>query len=514
MMRDYKHRYDDSSAKKKALNSPWPMRGALFFIVSGILAVLFAALSGEKGDLPTAENNDNSTYLAIAAIAEPPPAAPADDMQIIELSLPELPADKQPIIKQLATLDEPKSRFQAEAEAATIKQEQTEQAWQTFTVKAGYNLAIIASRAGVKASEIHALMQLGEPVSFLKRLYPGDKIQLKILPDGSLAGLQFDIHQSKRLLVTRIKDASPGSPQFKAQTIERPLETRITHSSGIIQNSLFVAGREAGLSPQLTYELIKLFEWDIDYSQEVRKGDRFTVVYEEYYRDGKKLANRQDRRNKLPNKTILAAEFVNKNTTYRAVRYTDPQGDVDYFTPSGESVRKTFLRNPVDFARISSRFNLKRRHPILNKIRAHKGVDYAAPTGTPIRAVADGKITHRGRKGGYGHTLIVQHGQRYSTLYAHLSRYNKKIRVGSRIKQGQVIGYVGKSGLATGPHLHYEFRVDGFHRNPLTQKFPSDKPVADKHMADFLSQTRLPLAQLETFKHLELASAEPETILQ
>jgi murein DD-endopeptidase MepM/ murein hydrolase activator NlpD len=192
----------------------------------------------------------------------------------------------------------------------------------------------------------------------------------------------------------------------------------------------------------------------------------------------------------------LSAEFINNGKTYRAVYYTDPRGVTDYFSPDGKSMRKAFLRSPVEFARVSSRFSNKRWHPVLAKWRSHKGVDYAAKRGTPIRASGDGKISFVGRKGGFGRAIFIQHGGRYTTVYGHLNGYARGIRSGKRVKQGQTIGYVGSSGLATGSHLHYEFRVNGVHRNPLTVKLPAAKPVHASYLSHFEENTQVYLSML------------------
>jgi murein DD-endopeptidase MepM/ murein hydrolase activator NlpD len=245
-------------------------------------------------------------------------------------------------------------------------------------------------------------------------------------------------------------------------------------------------------------ELANIFGWDIDFALDIRKGDRFTVLYEEMYVDGEDIGNG----------TILAAEFVNQGKRYHAVRYTDAGGKTDYYSLDGKSMRKAFLRTPVEFSRISSGFSLGRKHPILNKIRAHKGVDYAAATGTPIKVTGDGKIIFRGKKGGYGNTIIVQHGSKYSTLYAHMSKYRSGLTTGSRVKQGQIIGYIGSSGLATGPHLHYEFRVNDVHRDPLRVKLPGAEPLASKYREDFNKKAEALLAQLDLVRDVQLASNE------
>ncbi|MGI9329730.1 MAG: M23 family metallopeptidase, partial [Gammaproteobacteria bacterium] len=226
-------------------------------------------------------------------------------------------------------------------------------------------------------------------------------------------------------------------------------------------------------------------------------GDQFQIIYDELWRDGERLGDGE----------ILAAEFINQGESFRAIRYEDPQGRVDYYTPDGHSVRKAFVRAPLSFSRISSNFNPKRRHPKLNTIRAHKGVDYAAPTGTPVKAAGDGKVIHRGVKGGYGKTVILQHGGNITTLYAHLSRYGK-FRNGTRVRQGQIIGYVGSTGLATGPHLHYEYRTNGVHRNPRTVKLPDAEPINPEYLPEFRAIASDLLEQLEARPGLAVARVD------
>ena len=272
------------------------------------------------------------------------------------------------------------------------------------------------------------------------------------------------------------------------------MESRITNTSGIIDSSLFLAGMAAGMSDNLIMELAGIFGWDIDFVLDIRSGDHFTLVYEELYLDGHKQRDGN----------ILAAEFVNRGKTYRAVRYVDAQKRADYYSPDGRSMRKAFIRTPVDFTRISSRFG-KRYHPTLKKRKNHHGVDYAAPRGTPIKAAGDGKLIFVGRKGGYGKTVIIQHGGKYSTLYAHMSKIKPGSRRGNRVRQGQVIGYVGSTGRSTGPHLHYEFRVNGVHRNPLTVRLPDAAPIKAQYKTDFLNKSRHLVAQLDVLQRTNVA---------
>jgi murein DD-endopeptidase MepM/ murein hydrolase activator NlpD len=276
----------------------------------------------------------------------------------------------------------------------------------------------------------------------------------------------------------------------------RELERRVVQAHGQISSSLFEAGMKAGVSDATTMKMAGIFQWDIDFLQDVRIGDEFTVMYEELWRDGLKIRDGE----------IVVAEFINRGDVYRAARYTDPTGRTDYFTPEGRSVRKAFVRAPVDFTRISSNFDPNRRHPVLNTIRAHRGVDYAAPTGTPVKAAGDGKVIFRGAQNGYGNTIILQHGGNITTLYGHLSKFAKP-RNGSRVKQGEVIGYVGKTGLATGPHLHYEYRVSGVHRNPRTVTLPPADPVAPDYWEDFQRTADALWRQLDVYGRARIATA-------
>ena len=261
---------------------------------------------------------------------------------------------------------------------------------------------------------------------------------------------------------------------------------QLATAQGTITSSLSETAKKAGLSEILIDQLTQIFAWDIDFATSLRDGDYFTVVYE---RGGNNGAD-----------DIVAAEFINRGRTYRAVRYIDKEGFANYYTPEGHALQKAFLSTPVDFARISSHFNLHRVHPVLNRIRAHKGVDYAARTGTPVKSTGSGQVTFLGRKGGYGQVIIIKHGERYETVYAHLSKFKAGLQEGSAVRQGEIIGYVGQTGLATGPHLHYEFRIDGVHQNPLTAQAPTSIPVKGVAMAEFKSQIQDPLAKLNLAK--------------
>lgn len=387
-------------------------------------------------------------------------------------------------------LDEPNTpRVASGLESARETIARPDESWLSITVRRGDSLAAIFKRHSIAPRELHAIMQLGRLTRNLNALHPGDTVHLKLDDQNKLEQMVFDIDRLKSLQISRQQDG-----QFAARVIEHELERRLTQTSGVINTSLFEAGKAAGLQDRLIMEMTAIFGWDIDFVLDIRRGDHFTLIYEEQYLNGEKIQDGP----------IIAAEFINQGRRVHAIRYTDEQGRSDYYSPEGYSMRKAFLRTPVDFRRISSRFG-KRHHPVLNRMRMHKGVDYAARPGTPIQAAGEGKIVYRGWKGGYGRVIILQHGGRYSTLYAHMSGFKGGLRVGSRVKQGQTIGFVGSSGRATGPHLHYEFRVDGTHRDPLTVKLPDAEPIKAAYKKDFMQLAEKRLAQLDAARPSMLA---------
>ena len=308
--------------------------------------------------------------------------------------------------------------------------------------------------------------------------------------DGQLVSLYSALDLTSALKIDRDESG------FSARVVERPIEKRKRIAHGVIDTSLFLAGAEAGLSDKVIMNIAGIFAWDVDFVLDIRQGDSFVVQYEEIWQEGQHVTDGE----------IIAAEFENDGRTIHAIRFIDDTGRSDYFTPSGDSVRKAFIRAPVDFTRISSNFNPNRRHPVLNRIRAHRGVDYAAPRGTPIKAAGDGKVIFRGVKSGYGNVVILQHGGNITTLYAHMSKFAAKARIGSRVRQGQTIGYVGATGLATANHLHYEYRVNGVHRNPRTVALPKASPIDAQYRDRFLASVEPIMEEIENFKRTRIAS--------
>jgi murein DD-endopeptidase MepM/ murein hydrolase activator NlpD len=342
-----------------------------------------------------------------------------------------------------------------------------------YQIKQGESLSTIFAKFELSKTALHAITS-SEAGHSLVDLDVGDTVQLKITAPGELEHLVYKKNPIDTIIATR------SEAGFDVQTLSAPIEKEIATVQGTIADSLFLDAKRAGLPDKLIMKLVDIFAWDIDFAENLKDGDQFTVIYEKFMVDGKQVYTGD----------IVATEFTNKGKTFAAIRYKDEDGNSTYYTPQGTGMKKTFLSSPVDFARISSLFNMHRRHPILNTIRAHKGVDYAAAIGTPVKTVGNGKIIFRGVQHGYGNVIIVQHGEKYTTLYGHLSGFADHQTVGSEVSQGDVIGYVGQSGLATGPHLHYEFRIDGVHQDPLAVNLPESFAVSDKFLAEFKAQTQ------------------------
>ena len=355
-----------------------------------------------------------------------------------------------------------------------------------FVVRRNDTLDRIFRHLKLNLTDLASIRGLPGVQKQLDRLRPGDTIRL-VHDEGLVQSLSRRISETEVLSVTRVDET--GSTTFAAEVVATPVEIRESRAQGTIDSSLFVAARGAGVSPEIILRLANdIFGWDIDFALDIQPGDRFNLIYEQKFRDGEYIGDGR----------ILAADFANDGTVHRAVYYESADGKIaDYFTPDGRSMRRQFLRAPLDFTRISSNFNPRRHHPILNMIRAHKGVDYTAPTGTIIKAAGDGRVSFVGTKGGYGRAVILEHGGGISTLYGHMSRFARGLHEGTRVKQGMTIGYVGSSGAATGPHLHYEYRLNGLHKNPRTVSLPDAAPIPEGYLAEFRSHSAQLLARLD-----------------
>ena len=459
-----RHDYKDASRDLGGVNG----RGWSWFVLGLALPVVTVSLllvsERNESKIPTPQHPGivaAATTTVLTAALEPVP-----------LALPEPPPSTAAVQPESA------AGVSATKDAATLG----------LFVERGDTLEVLFRRNGLSLADLAAMAGLADAGEHLRRLRPGDEIRVTHA-DGRILSLRRELNETDILAIDR-DDAG-----FTAVTEKRSIDVHIVGTSGVIRTSLFEAGVAAGMSDAVTMNMAHMFQWDIDFIQDVRVGDSFTVVYEELWREGVKLRNGE----------IVAAEFVNQGRQYRAAQYALPEGGTDYFTPEGRSVRKAFIRAPVEFTRISSNFNPNRRHPVLNSIRAHRGVDYAAPTGTPVIAAGDGKVTFRGVNGGYGNAVILEHGGNITTVYGHLSRFGRQ-RIGNRVKQGDVIGYVGKSGLATGPHLHYEYRVGGVHKNPRTVSLPAASPVPAEHRDGFLASKAPLWRQLDLYQRAYLAS--------
>lgn len=357
-----------------------------------------------------------------------------------------------------------------------------------LTIGRGDTMDKLFRQNNLNLGHLAAIASLDEPSKLFRSLKPGDKFEI-LHEEGSLISMYSVLDLTRALRVER-RDS-----EFVAEIIDRPIEVRKRIAYGVIDSSLFESGADAGLSDKVIMNIAGIFAWDIDFVLDIRKGDNFYVQFEEVWQDGEYVADGE----------IIAAEFNNNGRTHRAIRYIDADGVSDYFTPEGDSVRKAFLRSPVDF-RVSSSFNPNRLHPVLKTRRPHRGVDYAAPRGAAIKATGDGKIIFRGVQNGYGNVVILQHGGNITTLYAHMSSFDRNARSGGRVRQGQTIGYVGATGLVTGVHLHYEYRLNGVHRNPRTVELPQAEPIDSQYREQFLASVQPILRELEQFKKTQVAA--------
>ncbi len=352
--------------------------------------------------------------------------------------------------------------------------------WQAAQVQSGDNLPGLFARRGVRRADISALVEHPEFKDQMRRIRTGALIEYQVDETGALRTVRYPLNSLETYVFARAAD----SFEFTHET--RTPERRVVVRRGDVARSLFVAGQRAGLTSQLTLSLAQIFQWDIDFALDIRPGDSFALVYEELYLDGRRVGEG----------SILAAEFTNQGNRHQAVLYTRDGSQPGYYTPAGRSTRKAFLRAPLEFFRVSSNFNMRRFHPILRTVRPHRGIDYAAPTGTPVWAAGDGKIAAVASDSSSGRHIVLQHGSRYQTKYLHLSRFARGISPGQRVRQGQVIGYVGTTGLSTGPHLHFEFIEGGVHKNPSNANMMED-PISGRDKLRFDSQVAVLMAALE-----------------
>jgi len=361
--------------------------------------------------------------------------------------------------------------------------------WHEERIQRGDTVATLLSRLGADDPEAVALLRNTRSAKTLYQLVPGRTVRALVTAEGRLLALRYQT--GGRILNVQRRD---GALQVSEEPAE--FERRVLMKSGEIRSSLFAATDAAGLSDAIAVQIADIFSTDIDFHRDLRRGDRFTVVYEMFYDQGEPARSGR----------LLAAEFVNQGRTLQAVWFDYAEGQGGYYTPEGKNIRKAFLRSPLEFSRITSGFTNARFHPILQQWRAHKGIDYGAPTGTRVKATGDGVVEFAGRhQGGYGNLVVLRHQSKYTTWYGHLSGFAKGVHKGARVAQGDVIGFVGATGLATGPHLHYEFRINDVHQDPLRVVLPSAPPIQADQKAAFDTATA-PLAQrLQLLRGLNLA---------
>jgi murein DD-endopeptidase MepM/ murein hydrolase activator NlpD len=379
--------------------------------------------------------------------------------------------------------------LEAPAEAIPASEPELVESWRDIPIKSGDNLSLIFQRAGLDDGDVYHVVHYASGGKALKRIYPGQTLGFQLNETGELKALRYTLSPTRSVIYRR------NGNEYTVETLDRKPQAHRSFASATIESSLFIAGQDAGMSQTLIMELANIFGGVIDFVLDPRQGDTFHVLYEELYLDGEKFRTGK----------ILAAEFVNQGKIYTAFRYEHENGRPGYFSDDGVSMRKAFLMAPVDFTRVSSNFNPRRLHPIYKTRRPHRGTDYAAPRGTPVYASGDGRVIQAGYTSANGNYVVVQHGEQYITKYLHLNK--RKVKKGQRVEQQQIIGTVGSTGAATGPHLHYEFLLNGVHRNPRTihKKLPKAKSLAVAEMPRFEDQTRGFQMQLASIRQQQLA---------
>ncbi len=364
--------------------------------------------------------------------------------------------------------------------------------WRNERIQRGDTVAELLSRMSIDDAAASSYLRSASEVESLRKMPAGKEVQAETDSAGNLISLRYLNESGAQVVVEK------SSGKFQAKTSAAQLEKRLFVRTGEIKSSLYAATDAAGMPDAAAHQLIELFSGDIDFHHDLRRGDKFTAVYEMSYSNGALISTGR----------IQAAEFINKGQSYRAVYFQSDAEHGDYYTPEGKSVRKAFLRSPIEFSRVSSGFTSSRFHPVLNKWRAHKGVDFAAAMGTRVKVTADGVVSLVGKQNGYGNVIMVNHQGRYTTVYGHLSRYAAGLHNGQHVAQGEVIGYVGMTGLATGPHLHYEFKVNGQQHDPLRVALPDAKPISASQSAAFKPVADGFVARLELLRNTNLAKLD------
>nr|WP_189378568.1 peptidoglycan DD-metalloendopeptidase family protein [Thalassotalea profundi] len=444
----------------KNLYTQLPKKHRIILSVISVILLLLIILPSEKA---TASRQSENNSLKIG--------------QRYQLQLPEEVVTSSPIKNDENNI----------AQNSDINEKVT---WKTAKVRSGDSLAKIFKRLGFSAQTTYKVSNVESKASKqLKKLQVGDVLHIATNDKKELVALEYPISQTNTLFVDFIDG------KYQAKFEEKSVEVQSTIAHGVIKTNFWNAGIESGLNDSQIINLANIFGWDIDFGLDIRKGDSFHVVYENKYIDGEFIGTGK----------ILAAEFINQDSPFQAIRFSDGE----YYSPDGKSMRKAFLRAPVNFKYISSNFKPKRFHPVQKRWKAHRGTDYAAKTGTPVVAAGNGKVTRATYDKYNGHHVFIQHGNGIETKYIHFSK--RAVKKGQRVKQGQVIGYVGATGLAAGPHLHYEFLLNGVHRNPRTVKLPDAQPIAKKYKNEFMQIAKQRLKQLSGSRQALLAANSKST---
>jgi murein DD-endopeptidase MepM/ murein hydrolase activator NlpD len=409
-----------------------------------------------------------------------------------------------PIFGVVAAFSQAPSNFANHFKPKTIVQEITlppaishisasDEFWQVDQIRRDDTLGSLFKRMGINDDgAIKFLMLAPDARAINRRLIPGRTLETKTNLAGKLLHLEYEL-DSENVLV-----ASLTPEGYQVATEKMALQNTPVLKSATIRDSLFGATDNAGIPDQIALQIAEIFSSEINFHDDLRSGDRFNVIYEAFYNAGELM--------KTGN--VLAVEFVNNGKTYQAIHFGDAKSKFAYYTPEGKSLHKSFLRTPVEFTRVSSNFNPGRFHPILHRFKAHKGVDLAAPTGTRIKAAGDATVEFVGRKGGYGNVIVLKHKNNVSTVYGHLSGFAKGLRKNMKVAQGDIIGYVGMTGLATGPHLHYEFLLNKVHRNPLTVALPTSVPIDARYKEEFAAKSSNYMAQIQMLNRSYMAARD------
>jgi murein DD-endopeptidase MepM/ murein hydrolase activator NlpD len=451
-----------------------PKKHRLFIVSISAFLLLLIILPTEQ-ELTTKETSKKGFTLGKRYQV----AMPQQDSTPITDSLIKIPSIKETVI-----VDEPSP---SAIVSKVNSQQQNNMSWQTAKVRNGDSIARIFKRLGFSAQETYAVSTAqGKDSKLLMKINVGDTLRIASNNENRVTALEYPLSKTDTLYINLVGD------KFQSHKESKTVEIREAFAHGKISSSFWNAGTSAGLTDAQIINFANVFGWDIDFALDIRAGDSFHMIYEKKYVEGEYIGTGN----------ILAAEFINRDEPFQAVRFTDDQ----YYTPDGKSMRKAFLRAPVNFKYISSSFKKRRFHPVQKRWKAHRGIDYAAKTGTPVVAAGDGKVTHSTYNKYNGNYVFIQHGNGIVTKYLHFSK--RAVKRGQRVKQGQLIGKVGATGLASGPHLHYEFLLNGVHRNPRTVKLPDAKPIAKKYKTKFTALSKKRIEALIGSKNAMLASID------